>query len=218
MMINLPPKAHVASFDIDAQNTFTHLCPDELPVPGGVEIVPELNAMARFASVRAGSKDAHSDAAVWVATPEQPQLTPITDAGPNVDKRWKGHGRPGTFGFDLIKGLPAPSEYSYFVWKGVELDMHPYGACYHDLANRLSTGVIEFFRVGGIKTVLLGGLAAEYCYKLTGLQLLAAAFDVVVVQSATRGFSPETVAEAFKELEAAGARFVPSTAYLMQGA
>jgi hypothetical protein len=27
----------VASFDVDAQNTFTPLCPNELPVPGGTE-------------------------------------------------------------------------------------------------------------------------------------------------------------------------------------
>lgn len=36
----------VASFDVDAQNTFTPLCPDELPVAEGTDIVAQLNAQA----------------------------------------------------------------------------------------------------------------------------------------------------------------------------
>ena len=35
----LPEKKFVASFDIDAQKTFTPLCPDELPVTEGDKIV-----------------------------------------------------------------------------------------------------------------------------------------------------------------------------------
>ena len=30
---------------VDAQRGFTELCPDELPVPGGVGIVPQVNAL-----------------------------------------------------------------------------------------------------------------------------------------------------------------------------
>ncbi|MEO6678169.1 MAG: nicotinamidase, partial [Pseudomonas sp.] len=35
-----------ASFDVDAQKSFTPLCPDELPVPEGDQIGSELNFMA----------------------------------------------------------------------------------------------------------------------------------------------------------------------------
>ena len=45
-------KNEIAAFDIDAQQTFTPLCPDELPVAGGDMIAEELNAQAAFASVR----------------------------------------------------------------------------------------------------------------------------------------------------------------------
>jgi len=48
-----------ASFDIDCQNGFTPNCPDELPVPGGDEIVEELNKNATKAKFRYASKDAH---------------------------------------------------------------------------------------------------------------------------------------------------------------
>ena len=179
-------KSKVASFDVDAQNTFTPACPDELPVPDGLAIVDELNAQAKLAAVRVGSKDAHSPKAVWVATPSEPQFSPV--AGENVDIRWRRHAEPGTLGFELIEGLPAPADYDFFVWKGVELDMHPYGACYHDLRNRLSTGVIEFLKVRGIESVIVGGLATDYCVKTT-----AAGVESGSLVLHPQGLTPKTI-------------------------
>ena len=46
--MNLPEKKYIASFDIDAQNTFTPVCPDELPVAEGDTIAGELNAQAEY--------------------------------------------------------------------------------------------------------------------------------------------------------------------------
>ncbi|MFX5522361.1 isochorismatase family protein, partial [Acinetobacter baumannii] len=74
-------------------------------------------------------------------------------------------------GFELLDELPRPIDYDFFVWKGVEPDLHPYGACYHDLAERRSTGVIEYLRQNGVSHVLVGGLALDYCVKNTALQL-----------------------------------------------
>lgn len=211
-MVTLPAREHIASFDIDAQNCFTPVCPDELPVPEGAEIVGELNAQAAYAACRVGSKDAHSPQAVWVATAEQPQFSPVE--GRDVDIRWNVHAVPGTKGFELIDGLPHPADYDYFVWKGVEPDMHPYGACYHDLGNRMSTGVIEYLRARGITHVLAGGLATDYCVKTTVLQLLDAGFTVVLNQAACRGIAPETTKSALAEMQAKGALLIPNAAAL----
>ena len=105
-----------------------------------------------FAGWRVGSKDAHSPEALWVADESHPQLTPI-DGHQNLDVRWKLHAVPGTLGFELLEGLPPVSDYDFFVWKGIEPDFHPYGACYHDLACRRSTGVMEFLRDRQVDTV-----------------------------------------------------------------
>lgn len=211
-MVTLGPRDTVASFDIDAQNCFTPVCPDELPVPGGTEIVGELNAQARLAGLRVGSKDAHSPRALWVATAEQPQFSPVE--GRDVDIRWNVHAVPGTKGFELIEGLPHPADYDYFVWKGVEPDMHPYGACYHDLGNRMSTGVIEYLRARGVTHVLAGGLATDYCVKTTVLQLLDAGFAVTVNLAACRGIAPDTTEAALAEMRAEGATFIANAAEL----
>lgn len=213
-MIELARLSRVASFDVDAQNCFTPVCPDELPVPGGDEIAGELNAQAKLAEYRIGSKDAHSPQAVWVADSQNPQFSPVQ--GRNVDIRWNVHAVPGTKGFELIEGLPHPADYDFFVWKGVEPDMHPYGACYHDLADSKSTGVIEWLRAHGVTHVIVGGLATDYCVKTTVLQLRRAGFDVVVNLAACRGIAPDTIAQATQAMQAAGARFVNSHAEIVR--
>ena len=203
-----------ASFDVDAQYTFTEECPDELPVEGGTEIVAALNEQATLAAIRVGSKDAHSPKAVWVANKNRQMFTPVE--GDNVDIAWNQHAVPGTKGFELIDGLPKPAEYDFFVWKGVELDMHPYGACYHDLGNQLSTGVIEFLKDKQITTVIVGGLATDYCVKTTALQLRSAGFEVIVNLEACRGIDRNTVEEAITEMKASGIVIVKNTEQLKE--
>ena len=197
----------LAAFDVDAQNCFTPLCPEELPVPEGDEIVEALNRQAGLADLRIGSKDAHPETAVWIASDDKPQLSPV-EGHANSDLYWNAHAIPGTFGFQLLEGLPAVTDYDFFVWKGVEPDLHPYGACYHDHAEKRSTGVIEYLRCQNVSTILVGGLALDYCVRLTVLQLLAAGFQVVVNLSATRSLQPETGRQAVKEMIGQGAIMV----------
>jgi nicotinamidase/pyrazinamidase len=208
----LPEKSRIASFDVDCQYTFTPSFPDELPVPDALSIVDELNRQATFAQYRIGSKDAHSPSAIWLANDENPQFSKVE--GEHVDIRWVSHAMIGTAGFELIEGLPSVTEYDFFVWKGIEPTMHPYGACYHDLTDRLSTGVIEFLHVKGVSTVLVGGLATDYCVKTTVLQLLKAGFTVIVNLAASRGIAKETIDAALYEMKKAGARVIDSTAEL----
>lgn len=210
----LPAKKFVASFDIDAQNTFTPVCPDELPVAEGDTIAPELNANACFASLRLGSRDAHTLSALWLSDAEHAPLTPIA-GHPDLDVRWPAHAIIGTKGFDFIDGLD-PKAYDFQIFKGIEPDKHPYGACYHDLQDKLSTGAIEYLRCHGITTVICGGLATDYCVKNTVLQLKRAGFDVILNKAACRGIAPETVAAALEEMQAAGVRLAVSAAELEQ--
>ena len=215
-MIPIGPPSTVAAIDIDAQNCFTPLCPDELPVPEGHTIVNELNRQAELAGWRIGSKDAHSPAALWVASDVQPQLSAIT-GHKNLDVRWNLHAVPGTKGFELLEGLPPVADYDFFVWKGIEPDFHPYGACYHDLANKRSTGIIEFLSSHHITTVLAGGLALDFCVKTTVLQLREAGFRVIVNYGATRGLMPETIDQAVNDMMDAGVEFVANASQLQVG-
>lgn len=198
-------KYQVASFDVDPQRGFTKICPDELPVAGGEEIAPHLNFMATLADFRVGSKDAHTPQAPWVVDSHDKMFAPtgLKDA----DITWVSHCVPGTPGFEFLEGLPSPDQYDYFIWKGVEPAMHPYGACYHDLGNKMSTGVIEVLRNNAIKRVLVGGLATDYCVKTTVIQLLKAGFEVVVYLPACRAIADDTELQALEQMSDAGAVF-----------
>lgn len=203
----------IASFDVDAQKGFTPLCPEELPVQGGETIVPELNWLAAQAQLRLGSKDAHSPQARWVVETPQQMLQPLP--WPNADLTWVSHCVPGTTGFELLDGLPHPVDYDFFVWKGIEPDMHPYGACYHDLADQRSTGVIEFLRGAGVTHVLVGGLALDYCVKNTALQLQRAGFQVVVHLPACRSIAHDTETSALAQMRETGVQLSESQHQLL---
>ena len=169
-------------------------------------IADELNAQAKFASLRIASRDAHSMSALWISDAEHAPLSPIAGY-PDLDIRWPAHAIIGTKGFEFIAGLD-PQAYDFQVFKGIEPDKHPYGACYHDLKNTLSTGAIEYLRSHGITTVICGGLATDYCVKNTVLQLKDAGFDVILNKAACRGIAPDTIATAMQEMQDAGVKFV----------
>lgn len=197
-------KSKTASLDVDPEKCFSELCPAELPVPGALEIVPELDKNAKLGKVRLASKDAHSDKAWWVATAEKPQFSPIVGY-PNMDVRWNKHGVPGELGFEFLPGLKREN-YNFIAYKGIEIDMHPYGACYHDLADTQSTGLIEFLLVKKIKNVVVGGLATSYCVKMTVLQLCSSGhFQVFVNLASCRDIVGAPTEESIKEMRAAGA-------------
>jgi len=197
-------KHETASFDVDAQKGFTPICPDELPVNGGDLIAPYLNENANLSRIRVGSKDAHPANALWNVTDEKPIFSEVDGDHPNVDIHWNSHCVSGTLGCELLDTLPHPQDYDFFVWKGVEPDMHPYGACFHDLGNKMSTGVIEYLKSQKIINVILGGLATDFCVYNTAMQLINADFKVFLVLDACRGIDEKTTMKKLKEMSNSG--------------
>lgn len=192
-----------ASIDVDAQKGFTLICPNELPVPHGDEIVEALNEQAKFARIRIGTKDAHPPGATWETDEDHPIFSAVGTK--NVDIRWPAHCIVGTKGFELLDGLPGVDEYDFFVFKGVEKDMHPYGNCYHDLKEKISTGLIEFLKQNYIETVIVGGLATEYCVKTTAMQLSKIpGLRVIVNMDACRGLNDGDIVKAIVDMEDVG--------------
>lgn len=191
----------IASFDVDAQKGFTPICPNELPVEGGDKIVDQLNKNAQYADIRVGSKDAHPSNAVWNTDEKHPILSPIEGNYKNVDIHWNSHCVSGTIGCELLEGLPHPQDYDFFVWKGIERDMHPYGACYHDLNDKMSTGVIEFLKSKNVKTIIVGGLATDYCVFKTVMQLKEAGFKIILNLAACEGIAEDSIENALNTMK-----------------
>lgn len=184
-----------ASHNVDPQNGFTPLCPNELPVPEGDEIVDELNKQNSLVKYKTVSKDVHPANAIWLATAQNPQFSPVE--GKDVDIRWNAHCMSGTYGAELINGLPKMIEYDFFVSKGFEPDLHPYSSCYHDLGKKLSTGLIEWYNSKEITTVIVTGLATNYCVGETVIDLANAGFQVILNLSGCRGIGTQDVIDEY---------------------
>ena len=201
----------VVAIDVDAQRAFSPLCPQELPVAEGDLIVPELNAQAALADWRVLTRDAHSAQAVWVVdTPAQMlQALPY----PNADLTWVRHAEVGSEGLLPLTGLPAREDDDFRGRKGLDTHRHPYGACFHDMAGRISTGLLEWLQVRGADCVIVGGLATDYCVKDTVLQLCGhGQWQVLVNLAACRGIAASTTASATAQMQAAGAVLLPDAA------
>jgi len=207
-------KSSSASFDVDPQRSFTPLCPDELPVAEGDQIADELNAQAQFACYRLASKECHPAEAPWIANSAGEIMTPVDGNYPNLDIKWPAHCVVGSEGNRLIPGLPDEDDYDLLIVKGTDPLKHPYGSCYHDLAESESTGVIEWLHERQIKTVIVGGLATDYCVKTTVKQLCRAGFKVIVNLASCRGVTTETSKIACAAMHKAGAELIKDSSEL----
>ncbi|CAH8200045.1 isochorismatase family protein [Vibrio aestuarianus] len=202
-------RVKTASVDVDPQKSFSELCPNELPVAGALEIVDELKHNHSKASVRLVSRDMHPPGAAWEAESPDKMLQPV--GLPEVDIKWNPHCVVGTLGVELLPGLPAVREYDFQLNKGIDPDAHPYGAFYHDQADTLSTGGIEFLRSKAIDTVIVGGLALDFCVKKSVEQLLDAGFRVILNLASTRAVFPENAITVIGELADKGVILVENS-------
>jgi nicotinamidase/pyrazinamidase len=158
------------SLNIDCQKGFSPLCPDELPVPDGHLIVPEILKQNETCKYLIGSKDAHPKDAYWVADEDHPAFSKATGFE-NIDTFWPEHCISGTKGAELLDGLPGVLDYDFFVYKGIEKHLHPYSLFYHDLSETLTTGVLEFMyhkskffgKYSALSSFIFGGLALDFC-------------------------------------------------------
>ena len=178
-----------ASHNVDPQKGFTPLCPSELPVPDGQNIVDELVGQNDLVAYKTVSKDVHPANAIWLASANQPQFTPVK--GDNVDIAWNAHCMSGTYGMELLDGLGEITDFDFFLAKGFEPNLHPYSSCYHDKAKTKSTGLIEWYNSKGISTIIVGGLALNsedtpLCVGESVIDLANSGFQVILNLGAVR--------------------------------
>ena len=183
---------------VDVQNDF---CPGgALPVPNGDQVVPVLNRLASHASALGfpvyASRDWH---------PANSRHFAVNGG------KWPVHCVPGTPGARLHADLDLPPG-ALIVTKDVGPDGDGYSAFEGTIAGRGS--LAADLRARGVTELVIGGLATDYCVLATALDGRREGFDVVVVSDAVRAVekTPGDGARAIAEMEAAGVRFLPSSA------
>ncbi len=152
---------------VDAQRGFTSLCEAELPVPGGLEIVPNVNGLLELSWARI---DASQD---W----HPPDHCSFLGRRDNL---YPPHCVQGTPGADFLPGLH--TERFHTVWrKGYDRDFEAYAL------TAQHPGFPAMLRTGGITTVAVCGIATNICCFFVARDLRAAGFRVLLVEDASAG-------------------------------
>jgi nicotinamidase/pyrazinamidase len=152
---------------VDAQRGFTSLCPEELPVPGGLEIVANVNRLLEVPWARI---DASQD---W----HPPDHCSFHGQRDNV---YPPHCVQGTPGAEFLPGLR--TERFHAVWrKGHERHRDAYAL------TAQHTGYPALLRASGITAVVICGLATNICCFFAARDLRQAGFRVVLAEDASAG-------------------------------
>jgi nicotinamidase/pyrazinamidase len=152
---------------VDAQCGFTTLCPQELPVPGGLEIVPQVNRLLELPWKRV---DASQD---WHPTDHCSFLG-------RRDNLYPPHCVAGTPGAFFLPGLR--TERFHAIWrKGYDRDRDAYAVTVQH------PGFPTLLKADGIEVVVVCGLATNICCFFTARDLRRAGFQVTIVEDASAG-------------------------------
>lgn len=184
-MVDLNPK-NDAVIVVDVQNDF---CPGgALPVADGDEVVPPLNELFRRTNcLIVATRD-------WHPT----NHCSFTDQGGS----WPVHCVADTSGADFHPNLDE-SQLHVIVSKATSPDQDAYSGFQ-------GTSLATLLQERGVKRVLIGGLATDYCVKATAIDARQAGFEVIVLEDAIRGveINPGDCAQAMNEMRQAGCTFL----------
>lgn len=152
---------------VDAQQGFTSLCPDELPVPGGLEIVPKINQLLECPWSRIdASQDWHPD-----------HHCSFLGERDNI---YPPHCVQSTQGAEFLPELL--TERFQCIWrKGFERDQDAYAV------TEQHPQMIQLYQSAGIETVVICGLATNICCFFAARDFRQAGFRVIIVEDASAG-------------------------------
>lgn len=194
-LIDLTYDGRTALLIVDMQNDFADP-QGSLYVPGGEEVVDFVNAEIAAAADAGATivytQDWHPDSTSHFAK----------DGG-----IWPVHCVGGTRGAEFHSGLEVRDD-AMFVKKGTEGE-DGYSA-FHirdpETGEVSSTGLADRLREAGIESVVLVGLALDYCVKASAVDAAAEGFDVRLLADGTRAvnLSPGDGTRAAAQVAAAG--------------
>ncbi|MDR0760745.1 MAG: bifunctional nicotinamidase/pyrazinamidase [Treponema sp.] len=209
-----------ALLEIDIQNDF---CPSyvtasgekrpqgALAVADGDAVTAPLNALAvRFAREGGGRVIATADwhpgghCSFAASHPGKNPGDTVSLPGAGDQVLWPVHCVQGTPGADFHDRLDL-RPVNLVIRKGFRKGLDSYSAFFEN-DRKTSTGLDGFLKGLGIGTVVLGGLATDYCVLYSAMDAVALGYTTVVLKDAVRGvgFPAGSVEKALADMEAAG--------------
>ncbi|MCE1196613.1 bifunctional nicotinamidase/pyrazinamidase [bacterium] len=191
---------------IDVQNDF---CPGgALAVPRGDEVVPVANRLLAQMPLSVITQDWHPAGHVSFASSRGAAPYSIDAASNPPRMLWPDHCVAGTRGAGFHPLLDTDRA-RLILRKGTDLNLDSYSA-FIENDRRTPTGLAGWLAALGVGSVVLAGLATDYCVKATALDARALGFGVDIVAEGVRGVeaSPGDAERALSAMAAAGCRIL----------
>jgi nicotinamidase/pyrazinamidase len=187
---------------VDVQYDF--LPGGRLAVAGGDEIIEPINAMAKSFRNVVLTQDWHPAGHISFASTHQdakPFDVIELPYGPQV--LWPDHCVIGTKGAEFSALLDIPHVQTV-IRKGYRDTIDSYSA-FKENDHKTATGLAGYLRERGLKRIFLCGLATDFCVAWTAEDGIAAGFECVVIEDATRAIDADgSLTAAWKRMNEAG--------------
>lgn len=125
------------------------------------------------------------------------------DANGKIQILWPPHCVRGTDNAELLLDNTL---FDVIVKKGCDPDADSYSGFFDD--GGTDTGLARILKERGLTTLLVFGLATDYCVKFTALDALKSGFTVFVIKDLCRGVAPGTTRSAIEEMQQAGIKML----------
>jgi len=116
---------------------------------------------------------------------------------------WPAHCVQGT---EDARLLLESSLFDAFVRKAQNPQVDSYSAVKDD--SGAETGLERILSENGVTSIVIFGIATDYCVKATAIDLARAGFNVIAVEELCRGVTPETSAQALAEMRKEGVKLI----------
>ena len=199
---------------IDVQNDF---CPGgALAVNEGDAVVAPLNSLCAALAEKGGRIAATQD---WHASGHISFASSHSGKKPNdiIDTSlvkgqalWPDHCVQGTSGAEFHKDLDL-KPVSAIIRKGIHKDIDSYSAFFEN-DRKTKTGLEGYLKSLGIKTVIIGGIATDYCVFYSAMDCKKLGFNTIIASDAVRGvgFPEGSVEKAIAEMKSKKIEFFTS--------
>jgi nicotinamidase/pyrazinamidase len=185
---------------IDVQNDF--LPGGALAVPDGDAILPVVREQMAAHALVVLTQDWHPAGHGSFASTHGAEPFSTTEMPYGTQVLWPDHCVQGSTGAAFAADLPLDA-HRLLIRKGTNPAVDSYSAFFEN-DHTTPTGLGAALRELGVDSLVLVGLATDYCVKYTALDGRKLGFDVTVLEDGVRGIAPDTVAQAWDEMAAAG--------------
>ena len=194
---------------IDVQNDF---CPNgALAVADGDAIVPSINALLSKFEIKVLTQDWHPrDHSSFADNHAGGEAFSVIEMpyGPQV--LWPAHCVQGSIGAMMHEGLDVDAA-DMIIRKGFRSGIDSYSAFFEN-DKVTKTGLTGYLRDRGVTSVVLCGLATDFCVYYSAIDAVAEGFEVTVLIDCTRAIDLEgSLAAAMADMEAKGVQFASHT-------